>query len=129
MADASTVDNAARGVDQSGWPYPWRFVFTRHLRNFGDVVNDPARGPWNRTQPDGTMHPGHTDAYEQIVGIGEQVSWRHTFSDGITRDTADVLMELMEFVIDQRTATKRPTSSFAGQKSDETQLERLKKAI
>jgi hypothetical protein len=62
--------------------------------------------------PDGSVHPGHTDAYEQIVPINEQIAWTHTFSDGIERDAGDVLMELMEFAIQWRQANNLPTSAF-----------------
>src|SRR6185312_7876433 len=86
MADASSIQQAAQGIEGNGEPYPWRFVYSRHARDFGDVVTDPDRGPWNRTNPDGEVVAGHTDAYEQIVPIGEQVSWTHEFSDGIVRD-------------------------------------------
>lgn len=112
MADANSVDRQAKGVEESGWPQPWRFVFSRHPRDFGDVVNDPARGPWNRQQPDGSTYPGHTDAYEQQVCIGEQIAWKHQFSDGVWRDTADVLMDLMEFAIQWRLLQHMPTCAF-----------------
>lgn len=109
------VYKAAQGVDTNEWPYPWRFAYSRHPRDFGDVVNDPNRGAWNRTQPDGSTHDGHTDAYEQIVPINEQIAWTHEFSDGIVRDSGDVLLELMEFVIEQRARNKLPSTAFKDQ--------------
>lgn len=62
--------------------------------------------------PDGSQHAGHTDAYEQIVPINEQIAWTHVFSDGIERDSGDVLLELMEFAIQWRQANDLPTSAF-----------------
>lgn len=76
------------------------------------VVKDPSRGPWMRVMPDGSQHAGHTDAYEQIVPINEQIAWTHVFSDGIERDSGDVLLELIEFAIQWRqpTACRRAPS-------------------
>ena len=42
----------------------------------------------------------------------EQIAWRHTFSDGVERDSGDVLLELMEFAIQWRAANDLPTSAF-----------------
>ena len=112
------VGNASAGVDTAGWPLPWRFAFSRSPRDFNQIVNDPDRQPWRRRQPDGTEVPGHTDAYEQIVTIDEQVAWTHTFSDGITRDTGDVLLELMEFAIAWRRANNLSPSAFADPGAD-----------
>ena len=125
MADASSIQQATAGTDNNGQPYPWRFAFSRHRREFGDIVNDPNRGPWNRTNPDGQVVPGHTDAYEQIVPTNEQVAWTHEFSDGIVRDAGDVLMELMEFVIAYRTANDEPTSAFTTAKEQRAVLKRV----
>jgi hypothetical protein len=88
MTDAQTIRNVTGGVDENGWPWKWRWAFSRHARGFGDIVNDPERGPWKRVQPDGQKVDGHTDAFEQIVPINEQIAWRHVFSDGIERDSA-----------------------------------------
>ena len=41
----------------------------------------------------------------------EQIAWVHTFSDGITRDSGDVLIELMEFAIQWRKANGLPTTA------------------
>jgi len=112
------VGNAGAGVDTAGWPLPWRFAYSRSPRDFNQIVNDPDRQPWRRRQPDGTEVLGHTDAYEQIVTIDEQVAWTHTFSDGITRDMADVLLELMEFAIAWRKANNLSSSSFADSGTD-----------
>jgi len=112
MADAQDIKNATAGVDGNGLPEPWRWAYSRWPRDFNQVVSDQARGPWNRTMPDGSVHPGHTDAYEQIVPINEQIAWTHTFSDGLERDSGDVLMELMEFAIQWRQANGLPSSAF-----------------
>ncbi|MGU3498028.1 C39 family peptidase [Mycobacterium sp. C31M] len=112
MADAQEIKNVTAGTAANGWPFTWRFAFSRHPREFNEIVNDPDRGPWNRRQPDGTEHAGHTDAFEQIVPINEQIAWRHEFSDGVVRDSGDVLLELMEFAIQWRTANELPTSAF-----------------
>lgn len=112
MTDAQALRNIAGGIADNGSSMTWRIAFSRHQRDFQQIVNDPTRGPWNRTLSDGQVHPGHTDAYEQIVPINEQVSWRHVFSDGIERDMGDVLLELMEFAIQWRTANHVPTSAF-----------------
>jgi hypothetical protein len=99
-------------VEGNGLPESWRWAYSRWPRDFNQVVNDQAREKWNRTMPDGTVHPGHTDAYEQIVPINEQIAWTHEFSDHIVRDSGDVLMELMEFAIQWRQANGLPTSAF-----------------
>lgn len=112
MADAQELQNDRAGVAGNGWPLAWRFVYSRARRAFNEIVNDPNRGPWNRRQPDGSTHAGHTDAYEQIVTTAEQIAWTHEFSDGIERDHGDVLLELMEFAIQWRKANGLPTSAF-----------------
>ena len=115
MADAQELQAQTRGVfppsdKRSGWPQPWRFVRSRFPRPFNSIVKDPDRGPWRRTQPDGTQQDGHTDADEQMVTVGEQIAWRNTFSDGITRDHGDVVIELMEDLIDRRRRAGLSTS-------------------
>ena len=112
VVDARDIQNTEAGVDANGWPCAWRFAYSRHPRDFNQIVNDPRRGPRLRTQPDGTKHDGHTDAYEQIVPINEQIAWTHVFSDGIKRDSGDVLLELMELAIEWRKANNLPTSAF-----------------
>lgn len=113
MADAEEIRNATTGTAANGWPFAWRYAYSRHPRDFNEIVNDADRGPWMRRQPDGTDHAGHTDAFEQIVPINEQIAWRHTFSDGIERDSGDVLLELMEFAIQWRASNDLSTSAFA----------------
>lgn len=117
MSAAEELEAQSRGVfppsDQAkrgGWPQPWRFVYSRFARPFNAIVKDPARGPWGRVQPDGTWQNGHTDSDEQTVTIGEQIAWRNTFSDGITRDHGDVMIELMEDLIARRKAAGQSTS-------------------
>jgi hypothetical protein len=117
VASPDTVEAHERGVfpsgeERAGWPQPWRFVFSRHNRNFGDIVNDPNRGPWSRRQPDGTEFPGHTDMAEQMVTTAEQLAWTHVFSDGVERDPGDILLDLMEFAIQWRKANQLPPSAF-----------------
>jgi len=112
MPDAQDIKNAVAGVDAQGWPLKWRYAYSRSPRDFNEIVNDGDRGPWRRTLPDGTTHDGHSDAYEQIVPISEQIAWRHVFSDGIERDSGDVLLELMEFAIQWRKDHNLPTSAF-----------------
>jgi predicted chitinase len=112
MADAQEIENATAGVDVNGSPLDWRWAFSREPRDFNQVVKDPSRGPWTRRMPDGTVRSGHTDAYEQIVPINEQIAWTHVFSDGIERDSGDVLLELMEFAIQWRESNDLPSSAF-----------------
>ena len=112
MADAQEIKNVTAGVAANGWPFEWRFALSRHPRDFNQIVKDSKRGPWSRKQPDGTEVAGHTDAYEQIVPINEQIAWTHVFSDGIERDSGDVQMELMEFAIQWRQANNLPTCAF-----------------
>ena len=112
MAEAQDIQNAAAGVDAHGWPLKWRYAYSRYPRAFNQIVNDSNRGPWHHTQPDGVEQAGHTDAYEQIVPINEQLAWTHEFSDGIKRDSGDVLLELMELAIQWRRASSAPTSAF-----------------
>ena len=73
-------------------------------------VDDPARGPWNSIH-NGQPVQGTYDAFEQLVTVAEQLAWVHTFSDGITRDSGDVLIELMEFAIQWRQADGLPTTA------------------
>lgn len=113
MTDAHTLRTAAGGIAENGTPMPWRIAYSRHRRTFRQIVDDPNRGPWNRTLADGQVVPGHSDAYEQIVPINEQIAWRHVFSDGVERDLGDVLLELMEFAIQWRAGNGLPTSFFA----------------
>jgi hypothetical protein len=110
VSDASSLQADISGVAVSGAPEPWRQVLARHPRNIGDIVDDPNRGPWNSTH-NGQQYPGTYDSFEQQVTVAEQVAWVHKFSDGITRDSGDVLIELMEFAIQWRTANKLPTSA------------------
>ncbi|WP_082945094.1 glycoside hydrolase family 25 protein [Mycobacterium sp. 852013-50091_SCH5140682] len=117
MSAAEELEAQSRGVfppsDQakrSGWPQPWRFVYSRFARPFNAIVKDPARGPWGRVQPDGSWQNGHTDSDEQTVTIGEQIAWRNEFSDGIVRDHGDVMIELMEDLIARRKAAGQSTS-------------------
>jgi hypothetical protein len=46
------------------------------------------------------------------VPINEQIAWTHVFSDGIERDSGDVLLELMEFAIQWRESNDLPSSAF-----------------
>ncbi|WP_408632182.1 glycoside hydrolase family 25 protein [Mycobacterium dioxanotrophicus] len=117
MSAAEELEAQSRGVfppsdpaKRSGWPQPWRFVFSRFARPFNSIVKDPARGPWGRVQPDGSWQNGHTDSDEQTVTIGEQIAWRNEFSDGIVRDHGDVMIELMEDLIARRKAAGQSTS-------------------
>lgn len=110
VADASTIQADVSGVQPDGTPEPWRLVAARHPRNIGDIVNDPTRGAWNSTH-NGQSYPGTFDAFEQQVATAEQLSWTHKFSDGIVRDSGDVLIELMEFAIEWRKANNLPTTA------------------
>jgi fido (protein-threonine AMPylation protein) len=109
MSSADDLQSDIAGVT-NGQPETWRQVLARHQRNIGDIVNDPNRGAWNSTH-NGVVFAGTFDAFEQIATVAEQISWVHKFSDGITRDTGDVLIELMEFAIQWRKANNLPTSA------------------
>ncbi|MCV7100961.1 hypothetical protein [Mycobacterium palustre] len=111
MSDPNSLQADISGVKIDGTPNSYRNVLSRHERGARDVVDDPARGPWNSTH-NGIGYQGHFDAFEQIVPIGEQISWVHTFSDGIERDLGFVLMELMEDLIARRNAAGQPTTAF-----------------
>ena len=101
MADANTVQADISGVDAAnGNPKPWRRLLARYPRNIGDIVNDPSRGPWGSTH-NNVAFPGTYDAHEQIVTIGEQIAWRHTFSNGKIYDAGDILIGLGEFLVKQ----------------------------
>lgn len=110
VPDPTSLQADISGVAIEGAPEPWRQVLARHPRNIGDIVDDPVRGPWNSVH-NGQPFPGTYDAFEQQVTVAEQVAWVHTFSDGITRDSGDVLIELMEFAIQWRKANGLPTSA------------------
>lgn len=47
MADAKSLEAEISGVEINGAPETWRRVLARHPRDIGDIVDDPARGPWN----------------------------------------------------------------------------------
>lgn len=100
MADAQSIINQAAGVDQNGNPEPWRKVRARAVRNIGDIVSDPTRGPWE-SDHNGTHYDGTFDSDEQIVTVAEQIAWTHKFSDGVVRDSGDVLIALGEFLVKQ----------------------------
>lgn len=110
MSDPQSLQADISGVATNGTPEPWRLVSARHPRNIGDIVDDPNRGPWDSTH-DGQSYQGTYDAFEQQVTTAEQLAWVHTFSDGIVRDSGDVLIELMEFAIQWRKANNLPTSA------------------
>jgi len=108
VTDAQSLQADISGVDIDGLPETRRLVLVRHPRNIGDIVDDSARGPRDSTH-NGQVYQGTYDAFEQQVTVAEQLAWVHTFSDGITRDSGDVLNELMEFAIQWRNATGLPT--------------------
>lgn len=110
MTTPDTLQNDISGVGINGTPEPWRLVAARHERAIGEIVHDAKRGPWNSTH-NGVEFQGTFDAFEQQVAVAEQIAWVHTFSDGVTRDSGDVLIELMEFAIQWRKANKLPTSA------------------
>lgn len=114
MADLSPtpqgVINQQAGVEANGDPDMYRLSKLRHNREIGDIVNDPTRGVWNSTH-NGKTYVGSFDAFEQVVGASEQLSWTHVFSDGIKRDSGDVLIELMEFAIQWRAANGHPSTA------------------
>ena len=110
MADPNSLQADISGVAVNGAPESWRQVLARHPRNVGDIVDDPTRGAWNSTH-NGQAYQGTYDAFEQQVTVAEQIAWVHTFSDGITRDSGDVLIELMEFAIQWRKANGLPTTA------------------
>jgi hypothetical protein len=110
VADPESLQADISGVAINGAPEAWRQVLARHPRNIGDIVDDPTRGPWHSTH-NGQPYQGTYDAFEQQVTAAEQIAWVHTFSDGITRDSGDVLIELMEFAIQWRKANGLPTTA------------------
>jgi hypothetical protein len=81
-------------------------AFPQHRRH----RRRPEPGAWNSTH-NGQSYQGTYDAFEQQVTTAEQIAWVHTFSDGIVRDSGDVLIELMEFAIQWRKANNLPTSA------------------
>ncbi|MGA7051530.1 MAG: hypothetical protein WBZ37_09670 [Mycobacterium sp.] len=111
MADPNSIQADVSGTDPAnGAPQGWRRVLARHNRNIGDIVSDPNRQAWNSTH-NGITFQGTYDAFEQGVTTAEQIAWVHTFSDGVVRDSGDVLIELMEFAIQWRKANNLPTSA------------------
>lgn len=99
-----------QGVQVNGDPLMWRLVKARHNRNIGDVINDPTRGEWNTTH-NGKAYVGTFDSGDHTTVTAEQLAWTHVFSDGIKRDSGDVLIELMEFAIQWRKANSLPTTA------------------
>ncbi|PQM45203.1 hypothetical protein C1Y40_04629 [Mycobacterium talmoniae] len=100
MSDANSISADVSGVATNGDPEMWRNVLARHPRNIGDVVNDPDKGPWNSVH-NGQNFQGTYDAFEQIVTVAEQIAWVHTFSNGKTYDSGDVLIAMGEFLVKQ----------------------------
>lgn len=114
MADTSPtpqgVLNQNAGVEANGDPDMYRLVKGRQSRNIGDIVNDPTRQAWNSTH-NGKNYVGTFDAFEAVTLTAEQCTGVHAYSDGITRDMGDVLIELMEFAIEWRKANGVDTTS------------------
>lgn len=101
MADANSIQSDVSGVTPgTDQPEVWRKVFARHPRNIGDIVNDPSRGPW-KSHHAGNTYSGTFDAFEQVAVTAEQISWRHTYSNGKTYDHGDIMIGLGEFLIKQ----------------------------
>lgn len=100
MADAAAIINDVAGLDVNGVPDPWRLVKVRHELAAGEIIADPARQEWD-SQHNGVAYPGTYDAFEQLVGVAEQIAWVHTFSDGVKRDVSTILIELGEFLVAQ----------------------------
>lgn len=109
MSDANSIQSDVMGLETDGDPMAWRLVHARHPRNIGDVVNDPARGPWNSIH-NGKNYDGTFDAFEQQVTIAEQIAWVHTFSDGVTRDVGDILIGLGEYLVKQGVFVAPPSA-------------------
>lgn len=106
MATADQVDANERGTAlgipgiPNGDPMPWRVLPARHSRNIGDYVNNPSTQEWNSTH-NGKSFPGTSDGWEQVKTIGEQISWKHTFTNGKTYDVGDILIGLGELLVKQ----------------------------
>lgn len=106
MADANSVDANERGTGlgtpgvKDGDPLGWRLLPARFERTLGQYVNNPATQEW-RSQHNGVWYDGTADGWEQIKAIGEQIAWKHTFSDGVKRDPGDILIGLGEFLVEQ----------------------------
>jgi hypothetical protein len=112
MTSPNSLQADTSGVDvTTGSPEPWRLVLDRYPRTFNQYVNDPDTQEWN-SEHNGVAYQGHYDAYEQQVPDSQDSNWKATFSDGITRDRGDILMELMEFAIEWRKANNLPTCAF-----------------
>jgi hypothetical protein len=107
VTDTQSRQADISGVDVNRLPETWRLVLVRHPRNIGDIVDEPARGPWGSTH-NGQVYQGIYDGHEQQVTVAEQLAWVHMFSDGITRGSGDVLIELMELAIQWRKANGLP---------------------
>lgn len=115
MADPDSVQADISGVNPNGSPQMWRIVTSRYDHGPDAIVGNPDKQNWDSTH-DGIHYSGHFDAFEQIVPIGDQISWTHKFSDGIVRDPRFILHELMEDLIARRKAAGQPTTSYPNAK-------------
>lgn len=111
MADADSVQAEIAGVNVNGQPEMWRASALRHANGPDAIIGDPTKQAWN-SEHNGVEYGASFDAFEQIVAIADQIAWVWKFSDGIVRDPRFVLHELMEFIIQWRTANKLPTTAF-----------------
>lgn len=122
MADPNTVQADISGVDPaSGEPLRggngslYRIVCSRYDQGPDAIVGNPDKQAWGSIH-NGVHYGGHFDAFEQVVPIGDQISWVHEFSDGIVRDPRFILHELMEDLIARRKAAGQPTTAYPNAK-------------
>ncbi|OIN79782.1 hypothetical protein [Mycobacterium malmoense] len=121
MSDANSIQADVSGVDTNGDPVRggngslYRIICSRFDQGPDAIVGNPDKQEWSSVH-NGVEYAGHFDAFEQIVPIGDQISWKHEFSDGIVRDPRFILHELMEFAIQWRKANGLPTTAYPGAK-------------
>lgn len=115
MADPNSLQSDISGVDANGDPEMWRIVCSRYPQGPDAIVGNPDKQEWGSEHND-VEYAGHFDAFEQIVPIGDQISWTWKFSDGIVRDPRFILHELMEDLIARRKAAGQSTTAFPNPK-------------
>lgn len=92
MAAAQDLINAADGVDGTGKPLPWRWVYGRARTILGHCNKIPfSRG----------NSPASPSEYDAIVCGMEQVASRYIASDGNVWDLHDYLRVKVELLIDE----------------------------
>lgn len=108
------ANNVINGVLENGYPRWWSWVDARadyilgynqdhvaqnHPGSDCPINGQKDRGPWNTTQPDGTVHKGTPSNVNHAVAAAESTGFRYVASDNHRYDMPDILILLLEDMI------------------------------